>query len=162
MSALSKAAGSVASLHLHPIEPGAPLTAVEELHVVEAKGIQGEPRYFGRTHRETGEPSRRQVSLIEREQLEEHAGALGLETIAAGAARANIETIGIDLVPLVGRQVEIGNALLKFESPRDPCAKMDAVCQGLRERMMHQRQGVLAIVVRSGAIRIGDPIRVSA
>src|SRR5215467_10726113 len=106
MSTLSEAAGSVASLHLHPVEPGAALTAVEEIHVVEAKGIQGEPRYFGRTHGQTGEPSRRQVSLIEREQLAEHAGALGLESIAAGAARANIETTGINLVPLVGQQVE--------------------------------------------------------
>jgi MOSC domain-containing protein YiiM len=162
MSTPSEASGNVASLHLHPLEPGAPLTGVEEIHVVEAKGIQGEPRYFGRTHRETGEPSRRQVSLIEREQLAEHAGALCLESIAPGAARANIETLGINLVPLVGRQVLIGNAVLRFESPRDPCAKMDAICQGLRERMLHQRQGVLATVVRSGAIRVGDPIRVSA
>jgi len=162
MSTSSKAAGSVASLHLHPVEPGAALTAVEEIHVVEAKGIQGEPRYFGRTHCETGEPSRRQVSLIEREQLAEHAGALGVEAIVPGAARANIETRGINLVPLVGRQVQIGNAVLKFESPRDPCAKMDAVCHGLREQMMHHRQGVLATVVRSGAIRVGDSIRVSA
>jgi MOSC domain-containing protein YiiM len=136
--------------------------AVGEIEVIEAKGIQGEPRYFGRTQRETGEPSRRQVSLIEREQLAEHAGALGLESISPGAARANIETFGVNLVPLVGQRVEIGSAVLKFESPRDPCAKMDAVCQGLRERMMNQRQGVLATVVRSGAIRVGDPIRLSA
>ena len=162
MNTTSETIGHVASLHLHPVEPGEALTAVQEVQVVEAKGIQGEPRYFGRMHRETGEPSRRQVSLIEREQLADHAQALGLKSIAPGAARANIETLGIGLVPLVGRDVEIGSALLRFESPRDPCAKMDAVCQGLRERMMEKRQGVLAIVVRSGTIRVGDRIRSNA
>jgi len=35
---------------------------------------------------------------------------------------------------------------------------MDALCQGLRARMMNQRQGVLAEVVRSGKIRVGDAV----
>jgi hypothetical protein len=35
---------------------------------------------------------------------------------------------------------------------------MDAICQGLRERMMNSRQGVLAEVRRSGRIRVGDRI----
>jgi MOSC domain-containing protein YiiM len=37
---------------------------------------------------------------------------------------------------------------------------MDAICQGLRARMMDQRQGVLAEVVQSGTVRVGDPIQV--
>ncbi len=161
MNSTPDSAGRVASLHLHPLQPGEPLTAVEEIQVVQAKGIQGEPRYFGRTHRETGDPSRRQISLIERERLAEHANALGLESIPPGAVRSNIETVGINLVPLVGRRLEIGSAVLQFEAPREPCAKMDAVCQGLRERMMNHRQGVLATVVRSGIIRVGDAVRMS-
>src|SRR5262245_57596091 len=147
MNTTNIAAGRVVSLHLHPIQPGDPLNEMEAIQVVEAKGIRDEPRYFGRTQSDTGQPSRRQVSLIEREQLADHAAALGLSSIVPGAARANIETSGIRLVELVGRQVEIGSAILRFESPRDPCAKMDAVCKGLRERMMNQRQGVLATVV---------------
>jgi len=35
---------------------------------------------------------------------------------------------------------------------------MDALCQGLRELMMNNRQGVMAQVVRSGKIRVGDSI----
>jgi MOSC domain-containing protein YiiM len=35
---------------------------------------------------------------------------------------------------------------------------MDAICQGLRARMMDQRQGVLAEVVRSGRVSVGDAI----
>jgi MOSC domain-containing protein YiiM len=152
--------GLVASLHLHPPEPGTPLQSAEAIKVAVGKGIVGEPRYFGRLSRTTGEPSRRQVSLIEREQIAEHAIALGLEAIAPGAVRSNIETQGIALVPLVGRQIQIGSAVLSVCAPRDPCAKMDAICQGLRALMLNNRQGVLAEVVRSGVIRRGDAITV--
>ena len=151
--------GSVASLHLHPVEAGQPLQEVAAIDVVEAKGIAGEPRYFGRMSQTSGQPSRRQVTLIEREQIAAHATALGLASIAPGAVRSNIETSGIDLVALVGREIEIGEAVLLLYAPRDPCAKMDALCHGLRRLMMNNRQGVLAQVLRSGTIRVGDPIK---
>ena len=152
--------GRVASLHLHPATPGAPLKAVDQIELVEGKGILGEPRYFGRVSRETGRSSKRQVSLIEQEQIAEHAATLGLQSIVPGAVRSNIETAGIDLVALVGSEIEIGDAVLFLYAPRDPCAKMDAICQGLRELMMNNRQGVMAQVVRSGKVRMGDRIKV--
>jgi MOSC domain-containing protein YiiM len=150
--------GHVVSLHLHPPESGAPLQAVESVEVVEGKGISGDARYFGRLSRDTGQPTRRQVSLTECEQIAEHATALGLSAIAPGAVRSNIETAGVNLIALLGREIEIGEAVLRVYAPRDPCAKMDAICQGLRARMMDQRQGVLAEVVRSGRVRVGDAI----
>jgi MOSC domain-containing protein YiiM len=151
--------GHVASLHLHPAESGAPLQSVESVEMVEEKGVAGDARFFGRLSRDTGQPTRRQVTLIEREQIAEHATALGLPSIAPGAVRSNIETTGINLIALLGREIEIGEAVLRLYAPRDPCAKMDAICQGLRARMMDQRQGVLAEVVRSGKVRVGDTIR---
>ena len=151
--------GRVASLHLHPAESGAPLEDVEAVEVTQAKGIVGDHRYYGRLSGTTGQPTRRQVSLIEREQIAEHAAALGLASISPGAVRSNIETLGLDLIGLLGCEVEIGDAVLLFHSPRDPCSKMDAICQGLRQRMMDRRQGVMAEVVRSGRIRVGDAIR---
>jgi len=150
--------GRVASLHLHPAEPGTSLSAVEAVELVADRGIQGDTRYFGRLSRDTGQPSRRQVSLIEREQIAEHAVALGLSSIPAGVVRSNIETTGINLVSLLNSEVEIGSVILRFYAPREPCAKMDAICQGLRALMLNNRQGVLAEVVRSGTIRVGDPI----
>jgi MOSC domain-containing protein YiiM len=155
---LGKASGRVASLHLHPSAPGAPLQAVEAVELVEAKGIQGDTRYFGRVNRETGKPARRQVTLMEREQIAEHALALGLGSIPAGAVRSNVETTGIDLVSLIGQEAKIGQAIIYCYAPRDPCEKMDAICQGLRKLMLNNRQGVLAQVRRSGIVRIGDSI----
>jgi MOSC domain-containing protein YiiM len=98
--------------------------------------------------------------LMEREQIGEHAATLGLQPIAAGAVRSNIETEGIDLIALIGKDVQVGQAVLRFYAPRDPCHKMDAICQGLRELMMNSKQGVLAEVLRSGTIAVGDAVSV--
>lgn len=150
--------GEVVSLHLHPHDPDDSMQNVQAIEVIESKGILNEPRYFGRVSRDTGLPSRRQVTLIEREQISDHTATLALQSIPPGAVRSNIETSGINLISLIGREIEIGEAVLLLYAPRDPCAKMDAICQGLRELMMDNRQGVLAQVVRSGRIRVGDRI----
>ena len=86
--------GRVASLHLHPTESGAPLVTIESVELVAGRGIRDDSRYFGRLSRETGQPTRRQVTLIEREQIAEHAAALCLPCIPPGAVRSNIETTG--------------------------------------------------------------------
>ena len=50
------------------------------------------------------------------------------------------------------------SVVLYFYEARTPCAKMDALCPGLRESMKNQRQGVVAEVIQSGLIRVGDLI----
>ena len=158
---LPAACGRVASLHLHPPEAGTLLRSLDSIEAVAGQGIVGEPRYFGRINRASGKPNRRQISLIEREQIAEHAAVLGLETIAPGAARANIETLGVNLIAFVGRPIQIGEAVLFLYEPRKPCQKMDAVCNGLRALMEQNRQGVLAEVIKSGRIRVNDPIQLA-
>ena len=147
-------AGRVASLHLHPAKGGEPLTPVDAIHVVAGKGIEEDRRYFNRG-------SRRQVTLIEREQIADHAAAFGVVEFAPGEVRSNIETTGINLIALLGQRVEVGGAGLEFYAPRTPCPKMDTLCPGLRERMEDRRQGVLAQVVSDGVIRVGDAIRLA-
>jgi MOSC domain-containing protein YiiM len=152
------ACGVVASLHLHPDVAGAPLKNASEIFVEAGKGIVGNTRYFARKTR-LGEQSRRQVTLIAREQIAEHAAALGGIEIPAGAVRSNIETTGIDLNSLVGHEVQVGEAILAFYDRRTPCGKMDRVASGLKNLMAGGRQGVLAQVIQSGRIRVGDAIR---
>jgi len=149
--------GKVASLHLHPANSGDPLQSAHEIRAEAGKGIVGDARIFGRKDKK-GEPSRRQISLIAREQIAQHAATLGLPEIAPGAVRANIETAGIDLMSLVGQEVKVGGAVLFFYEARTGCVKMDLIVPGLRELMANGRLGVLAQVVRSGDIRVGDEI----
>jgi len=145
--------GFAVSLHLHPAIAGEPLLSVEEFTVVVGKGIKsnGEGRMFDRNNL-------RQVSLIEREQLAKHAESLGYPGFAPGEARSNIETKGLDLIKLIGRNIRIGEAELRIHQPRTPCHKMDLLAPGLRERMMDGQQGIMAEVVQSGIIRAGDYI----
>ena len=153
----SNVSGRVASLHLHPAKPGAPFSEVSSIHVVADKGIEGNPRYFGRIS-QNGTPGRRQVTLIERSQIMEHADKLGLKVISPGTVRSNIETDGINLIELIGQKVQIGSAILFFYEARLPCAKMDAICTGLRKLMENNKQGVLAQVIATGTIAVGDRI----
>lgn len=134
------------------------MQAVNEIEVVAGMGISGEPRYFGKLSRTTGKPTRRQISLMEREQIAEHAKALGLESIPPGAVRANIETTGIDLIKLIGKEVQVGDAILFLYEARKPCQRMDAICVGLRALMENNRQGVMAEIIRPGNIRWNDPV----
>jgi len=151
--------GRVASLHMHPPVAGEPMLPADSIAVETDAGIVGNTRYWKRQSRSTDQPTQRQVTLIEREQIEEHASALGLPGIAAGRVRSNIETEGINLVPLAGRDIRVGGAVLHIAAPRDPCHKMDEIAPGLRERMTNDKQGVLAVVVQSGTIKNGDAIQ---
>jgi MOSC domain-containing protein YiiM len=128
-----------------------------EIDVVTEKGIVQNKRYFGRISH--GRPGKRQVTLIEREQIAEHAAVLGLKSIPPGIVRSNIETEGINLIDLIGHRVQIGTATLEFVEPRTPCSKMDDIAPGLRELMDDKRQGVIARVITSGTVRVGDEIR---
>jgi len=150
--------GTVASLHLHPEVSGEPLRSVAEVCAEAGQGIAGDARVFGRTDR-TGKISRRQVSLIAREEIERHAAALGLPGILPGAVRSNIETSGIELAAFLGCEMEVGEAVLLFYEARTPCHKMEIIAPGLQALMSQGRQGVLAQVVRSGKIRVGDKIQ---
>jgi len=151
--------GIVASLHVHPGIAGQPLIQVEEFNLVAEKGIREDARYFGRVN--NGKPAKRQVTLIEREIIDQHASALGAQ-LDPGDVRSNIESIGIDLISLIGQRVQIGDAILLFVEPRTPCHKMDALAEGLRALMENSRQGVIARVVKGGKIRPGDSIQPAA
>ena len=151
--------GHIASLHVHGTSGGDPMRTVPQLELVAGKGILQDPRYFGRKSR-NGEPTKRQVTLIEREQIAEHGAVLGLSSIPPGVVRSNIETEGINLTGLQGRHLRVGTAVLLIGKPRDPCDKMDQIAPGLRQLMDHGKQGMLATVVVSGSVRVGDEISV--
>ena len=145
--------GSVASLHLHPDVSGDLMINVDSLELIADVGIK---RNGG--NRNYGNNGRRQVSLIEREVLSEHAVDLAIPYFYPGQIRANIETKGINLVELIGSNIGIGKTKLQIIEARTPCDKMDKIFPGLRKKMEHEKQGVLAEVIESGIIQEGNKI----
>lgn len=147
--------GKVVSLHIHPEKGGEQMISAQEIDLEAGMGVRQDLRYFARS-------AKRQVTLIEREQIAEHAGVLGLPDFECGVVRSNIETEGIELVKLQGERVRIGTAVLMIGAPRDPCEKMDRIAPGLRDLMDHGKQGVLAQVLKSGKVRVGDSLEVES
>ena len=145
--------GSVASLHLHPDISGDLMIDVKSFELIADVGIKknGGSRNYGNN-------GRRQVSLIEREQLSDHAADLANAYFSPGQVRANIETKGIKLVELIGSNISIGKTKLQIIKARTPCNKMDKLFPGLRKKMENEKQGVLAEVIESGTIQEGDKI----
>lgn len=150
--------GKVASLHLHPVKSNDPMQLVNSMQLIAGKGILNNPRYYDTTNKSSGRPNKNHVSLIEREQIADHAYSLGLEDISPGLVRSNIETTCIHLLNLVDCSVKIGDtAVVKFYKKRVPCKQMDDVEPGLF-KLMKQKQGVIAEIIVSGQIKVGDTI----
>jgi hypothetical protein len=163
----------IASLHLHPKNTGGPtkggpMTSVSEMELVAGKGIMGNDRYFDRKTSK-GVPSPRQVSLIDRSIIKYHEKQVDdIGCLPAGTIRSNIETTSkstendtpeCPYIPLLNKQIQIGNsAIIELTLARTPCWEMDALSQGLQNSMKGNMQGVLAKVIKSGKIKIGDPL----
>jgi MOSC domain-containing protein YiiM len=117
---------------------------VQSCQAVKGKGLLQDVS-FGRT--------KRQVLLIEAETLQ----AFGIQP---GDVRENVTVEGLALSPLApSTRLSVGEAVLEVVGLCAPCGRVDEVRPGLQEEL-RDRRGVLARVVRSGALRVGDSIAV--
>jgi MOSC domain-containing protein YiiM len=95
--------------------------------------------------------SRRQLLLMAIDDLA-HFG------LKPGDVRENITVAGLDLMTLAtGQRLRIGEAVLEITYACEPCERMDELRPGLRAAI-DGRRGMLARVVASGVIRVGDAI----
>jgi MOSC domain-containing protein YiiM len=136
---------TIINLFVKP-ERGQPMQATQQLEAVAGKGLQGD-RTFGR-------PSR-QVLLVDDSILKKF-------KLEPGALRENITVQHLTIDALEpGTKLAIGTSLLQITGPCDPCSKMDAIRAGLQSELKGQR-GMLANVVQSGLIAIGDTISIQS
>ena len=136
----------VVSLQLNVIHRGA-------MQVVESASLMGDEGIEGDRHASPREDRRGyHVLLMDRETLE----ALGL---APGTVRENVTTSGLDLVSLVaGQRVALGEqAVIQISKSCAPYSRMDEVRPGLQQEL-EGRRGMLASVVESGTVVVGDRI----
>lgn len=81
--------------------------------------------------------------------------------LSPGEIKENITTVGMDINSLqVGQQLALGNeAIIEVFKPCPPCSRMDEIRPGLQDELDGQR-GVLAQIVQSGTVKIGDRVRI--
>jgi MOSC domain-containing protein YiiM len=97
-------------------------------------------------------PPRREVLFVSKQHLD----AVGVEP---GAIRENITVEGDDVERWpIGQRVRAGEAEFEITMVCDPCHRMDELRDGLRAELQGKR-GMLARVVQSGVIAVGDEIR---
>ena len=86
----------------------------------------------------------------------EHLESVGVEP---GAIRENLTVEGADVQQWpIGQRVKVGGeAVFEITMVCDPCARMDALREGLRAELDGKR-GMLARIVESGEVAVGDPV----
>ncbi len=96
-------------------------------------------------------PPKREVLFVSKEHLD----AVG---VAPGAIRENLTVEGDDVERWsVGQRVRAGEAVFEITMVCDPCHRMDELREGLRSEL-EGRRGMLARVVESGEVAVGDEI----
>lgn len=167
--------GTVAGLHRSPTRSFSK-GATDEATLLAGLGLEGDvhsgatTRHEYRMRRAPDEPNLRQVHLVSSE-LHDELNDAGFD-VALGAFGENITTRGIVLGELpVGTTLRLGeDAIIALTGMRDPCAQIEKFQPGLREAVSFTpdsggpklfRDGVMAVVVRGGVVRVGDTIRVA-
>lgn len=118
-----------------------PMEALDEARVL-ADGLDG------CAHRR---PGKRSVLFVSAEDLE----ALD---VAPGAVRENFTVSGADVMRWpIGQRVQVGEAEFEISMVCDPCHLMEEIRPGLQAEI-DGRRGMLASVVRMGAVRLGDEV----
>lgn len=133
----------IAGLWTSPAKNSGRMDARERVRALEGIGLEG------CAHARAG--TKRQVLFASAQHLDD----LGVEY---GRIRENFTVEGADVHEWpVGQQVRIGEALFEVTMVCDPCSRMDEIRPGLQAEL-NGRRGMLALVVESGEVAVGDEI----
>jgi MOSC domain-containing protein YiiM len=148
-------------------------TVVPAITLIAGLGVEGDAhagvkvQHRSRVAVDPDQPNLRQVHLIHAELFAEMA-ARGF-AIGPGDLGENIVTQRLDLLGLPrGTRLTIGAAQIEITGLRNPCAQIEAFRPGLlaavldraRDGALIRKCGVMAVVLRGGAVRGGDEIAV--
>lgn len=152
-------------------EPGLPKHPADHIMLVRDHGVEGD-YHAGRTirHRylakkDPTQPNNRQMLLVDTKILD-YLKSQGI-VLRPCELGENILLDGIDLMALeIGSRLEIGPALIELTEVREPCHQLDGIRPGLQDAVRvfpgeksTPRAGMLAVVLRGGDVKSGDPVR---
>jgi MOSC domain-containing protein YiiM len=149
-------------------------SVADEITLLEGVGVEGDAhagvtvQHRSRVAADPTQPNLRQVHLIHAE-LHDELREQGF-TVAAGQMGENITTRGLDLLVLPrGTVLRIGTlAVVEVTGLRNPCHQINDFRPGLLKAVLDQdangrpvrKAGIMGIVLRGGAVKPGDTIRV--
>jgi MOSC domain-containing protein YiiM len=143
------------------------------IRLVAGLGVEGDAhagetvKHRSRVRRDPTQPNLRQVHLIHAE-LHDELVAAGFD-VAPGRLGENVTTRGVDLLALpAGTRVRLGDsAVVVVTGLRNPCTQLDGIQPGLMAAALSRdeqgelvrKAGVMSVVVETGEVRPGDPVR---
>lgn len=148
----------------------------ESITLLAGLGVEGDAhagrlvQHLSRMAKDPNVPNLRQVHLIHAELFEELAEK-GFQ-VAPGQLGENITTRGLNLLGLSrGTRLRLGpEALIEITGLRNPCKQIDGLAKGLMAATLDKaadgslvrKCGVMAIVITSGDVRLGDAITLAS
>ena len=144
------------------------------IRLLEGLGVEGDAhsgttvKHRSRVARDPSQPNLRQVHLIHGE-LHDELREAGF-ALASGQMGENITTRGVALLGLpAGTRLHLGDtAVVEVTGLRNPCAQLNRIQPGLMAATLDRdgdgnlvrKAGIMGVVVASGEVCPGDPIRV--
>ncbi|WP_254445819.1 MOSC domain-containing protein [Ruegeria arenilitoris] len=116
---------------------------------ISADGLDGDRSRAGR----------RAVSLIQHEHLAAIGSYLGQGPVSPEILRRNLVVSGINLAALKGREVQVGEAILRFTLICAPCSRMEEALGKGGYSAVRGHGGWCAEVVRPGRVALGDLVQ---
>lgn len=147
--------GVVLWIGVRPQRAGRPVP-LREVRAIDDVGLAGD-HYGG------GAGGKRHVTLIQHEHLDVVARLLALRDrlsaptpLDPALLRRNIVVGGLNLLALKNRRFRLGDALLEFTEPCQPCSAMEEALGRGGLNAMRGHGGICARIIDGGLIRIGD------
>ncbi len=144
----------------------------DEVVLLAGIGVQGDAhagvtvQHRSRVAADPAQPNLRQVHLLHAE-LHDELRDKGFD-VAPGQLGENVTTRGIDLLRLPrGTRLHLGDeAVVEVTGLRNPCGQINNVRHGLLKAVLgrqddgelQRKAGIMAVVVRGGPVRPGEPI----
>lgn len=106
-----------------------------------------------------GRAGKRAVTLIQQEHLAAIGSYLGQGPVSPDILRRNLVASGMNLAALKGREVQVGEAILRFTVICAPCSRMEEALGKGGYSAVRGHGGWCAEVVRPGRVTLGDEVR---
>lgn len=143
--------GSVVAIYICPVA-GEPMQYVSKAEAIAGCGLKGDRYCVGEGSFNRGNIGKRQVTFMNRPFLV-GSGFKYADT------RRNIITVGVELMWLIGREFQIGDARMRGVKYCDPCERPSKLSgkPGFK-KAFHDRGGLVAEVLEGGMIEWGNQI----
>ncbi|MCW5575710.1 MAG: MOSC domain-containing protein [Burkholderiales bacterium] len=129
----------------------APLQSFNHAEVIADHGLAGD-------HKASRAGGKRQVTLIQREHLDVVAQLLGRDAVDPALLRRNLVVSGINLLALHDERFRVGGVLFEGTGLCEPCSRMEEVLGVGGYNAMRGHGGIIARVLDSGVIHVGDAV----